>query len=115
MLLVLKSGGLAVRREALFRCYLDSYDLRQFARRASEVIGNPVVIGNTDHKVLATAGEIPSDRPDIAATVENGYVSQSVEDHLAGSGIHGPLWAPHGYRQQRDCHPHRREDCRRGR
>jgi hypothetical protein len=87
MRLVLKSGELAVRREALFRCYLDSYDLRQFARRASEVIGNPVVISNTDHKVLATAGEIPSDRPDIAATVENGYVSQSVEDHLAESGI----------------------------
>ena len=87
MRLVLQSGELAVRREDLFRCYLDSYDLRQFARRASEVIGNPVVITNTDHKVLATAGEIPNDRPDIAATVESGYVSQSVEDHLAESGI----------------------------
>lgn len=85
--LVLKSGELAVRREALFRCYLDSYDMRQFARRASEVIGNPVVISNTDHKVLAAAGEIPSDKPDIAATIESGYISQEVENHLAEAGI----------------------------
>ena len=46
------------------------------------------MITNTDRKVLATAGEIPSDRPDIAATVESGYVSQSVEGtDLAESGI----------------------------
>ncbi|MGI6229644.1 MAG: helix-turn-helix domain-containing protein [Tractidigestivibacter sp.] len=85
--LVVRSGELAVRRETLFRCYLDSYDLRQFARRAAEVIGNPVLISNTDRKVLATAGELPEDYRDVATTVESGYIPQSVEDHLAADGI----------------------------
>lgn len=85
--LVSRSGQLAVRRERLFRAYLESYDLRQFARRASEAIGNPVVISNTDRKVLASAGEMPEDQPDLAEVLSEGYITQQVEDHLNADGV----------------------------
>jgi len=85
--LVSKSGELAVRREKLFNAYLSSYDLQQFSRHAAEVIGNPVVISNTDRKVLAYAGELPLDRSDIARVLDGGYITQEVEDSLAADGI----------------------------
>lgn len=87
MHLVSKSGELAVRREKLFNAYLSSYDLKQFGCRAAEVIGNPVVISNTDRKVLAFAGELPLDRSDIAQVLDGGYITQEVEDSLAADGV----------------------------
>jgi hypothetical protein len=85
--LVKRSGILAVRRERLFSSFLDSYDVQQFATRAAEVIGNPLIVSNSDHRLLATAGDIPEDRADVRESVEQGYVSEDANAHLEEDGV----------------------------
>ena len=66
---------LEVRRAKMFEAFLASYDLAQFARRSSAVLGNPVIITNADMRLLATAGEFPADAPDVQEVLSCGYVS----------------------------------------
>ncbi|RRF90811.1 MAG: PucR family transcriptional regulator [Coriobacteriaceae bacterium] len=84
--LVRRSGELAARRNQLFECFLDSYDMRQFARKAASVLGNPVIISNTEHKVLAHAGELPT-TDDVRSVLEAGYITPEVERHMREDGI----------------------------
>ncbi len=87
MHLVERSGILAVRRERLFRAYLGSYDIRQFARQAAEVLGNPLIVSNADRKVLASAGDMPEGSVDIRNTIASGYVTDEVMDRMEQDGF----------------------------
>ncbi|MFC2705212.1 MAG: helix-turn-helix domain-containing protein [Olsenella profusa] len=85
--LVNESGSLAVRRARLFKAYLDSYDLQQFANRAFEVIGAPLIVSNADNKVLASAGDFPDDDDNVTTVIEGGYVTDQVNRRLEADGI----------------------------
>ncbi|MBD9195757.1 MAG: hypothetical protein EGQ09_01655, partial [Clostridiales bacterium] len=79
---------LEVRREKMFEAFLASYDLAQFARRSSAVLGNPVIITNADMRLLATAGEFPADAPDVQEVLSCGYDIQVKLDSSCAAKIH---------------------------
>ena len=89
MFLDLPAGAaiLEVRRDKMFDAFLASYDLVQFARRSSAVLGNPVIITNADMRLLATAGEFPEDAPDVQEVLSCGYVSEDVNSELEADGV----------------------------
>ena len=78
---------LELLRERMFNAFLGSYDLAQFARRSSEVLGNPVIILNSDQRVLATAGEFPADALDVQEVLAQGYISEMVNADMKADGI----------------------------
>ena len=78
---------LELLRERMFNAFLGSYDLGQYARRASEVLGNPVIILNSDQRVLATAGEFPLDALDVQEVLDQGYISETVNADMEADGI----------------------------
>lgn len=78
---------LELLRERMFNAFLGSYDLAQFARRSSEVLGNPVIVLNSDQRVLATAGEFPLDALDVQEVLDQGYITETVNADLEADGI----------------------------
>lgn len=78
---------LSLRRAQLHEAFLHSYDVQQFVNRAIEVIGNPIIVTNSDHRLLASAGEFPKDRDDVNEVVSHGYVSDSVKADLEADGV----------------------------
>lgn len=78
---------LEVRKDKMFEAFLASYDLTQFARRSSAVLGNPVIITNADMRLLATAGDFPADAPDVQEVLSCGYVSEGVNSDLEADGM----------------------------
>lgn len=78
---------LELRREKMFDAFLSSYDLGQFARKSSAVLGNPVIISNADRRLLATAGDFPEDAPDVQEVLRQGYVSEEVNSDLESDGM----------------------------
>ena len=81
-----KAAVLELRRDRMFDAFLSSYDLGQFAKRSSAVLGNPVIITNADNRLLATAGEFPNDAPDVQEVLSRGYLSEEVNAELEGDG-----------------------------
>ena len=81
-----KCAVLELRRDRMFDAFLASYDLTQFAKRSSMVLGNPVIIANADMRVLATAGEFPEDAPDVQEVLSQGYVSEEVNNEMESDG-----------------------------
>ena len=78
---------LSLRRAQLHEAFLHSYDVRQFAEKAHEIIGNPVIVTNSDHRLLAAAGSIPENRADVNEVIDCGYVSDSVNSGLEADGV----------------------------
>jgi hypothetical protein len=78
---------LSFRRRQLYDAFLHSYDVQQFANRALPFIGNPIIITNSDHRLLAAAGEIPEDRDDVREVIESGYVLDSINSDLEDDGV----------------------------
>lgn len=78
---------LELLRERMFDAFLGSYDLVQFARRASRVLGNPVIVTNADQRLLATAGDFPEDAPDVQEVLAQGYVSENVNQEMQADGV----------------------------
>ena len=78
---------LSLKRARMHHAFLHSYDLKQFVGLAADIIGNPVIVTNSDHRLLACAGEIPSEREDVREVIERGYVSDGIESALEEDGI----------------------------
>lgn len=74
-------------RERLFRAFRASYDLGQFAQRAYETIGNPLMIVNADRRLLASAGDFPAERQDVLDEIHQGYVSEEVNAQMEADGV----------------------------
>lgn len=78
---------LELLRERVFDAFLASYDIVQYARRVSAVLGNPVLIMNSDKRLLATGGNFPSDALDVQEVLKQGYLSESVSSEMQKDGI----------------------------
>ncbi len=78
---------LSLQRSRLHAAFLHSYDVQQFVTRSLPVIGNPIIVTNSDHRLLASAGEIPADRADVHEVIELGYVSDSVKSEMEVDGV----------------------------
>lgn len=78
---------LSLRRAQLHEAFLHSYDVQQFACRAQPIIGNPIIVTNSDYRLLACAGDIPKEREDVNEVIECGYVSDSVNSGLEADGV----------------------------
>ena len=80
-------GLLSLKRSRLHEAFLHSYDVQQFVSRSLPIIGNPIIVTNSDHRLLASAGELPEERDDVREVVEQGYVSDSVKSELEADGV----------------------------
>ena len=78
---------LSLQRVRLHAAFLHSYDVRQFVEKALPIIGNPILVTNSDHRLLASAGQIPKNRADVNEVIECGYVSDSVNAGLEEDGV----------------------------
>lgn len=82
-----KVAVLALRKNRIFEAYLSSYNLTQFAERASEVLGNPVIITNADQRLLASVGTFPEDLDEVQEILAQGYVSDTVAAEMEEDGV----------------------------
>lgn len=73
---------LELLRERMFEAFSHSYDLAQFARRSFEIIGNPIVITNSDGRLLASAGEFPAAALDVQEVLSRGYLTEEVSSDM---------------------------------
>ncbi|MBQ9006979.1 MAG: helix-turn-helix domain-containing protein [Atopobiaceae bacterium] len=78
---------LDLQRKKLFNAFQTSYDIQRFADKACEILGNPLMIINSDRRLLASAGEFPENRADVLEEINQGYVSEEVNVELEAAGI----------------------------
>lgn len=82
-----RAAVLELCRERVFEAFLASYDVVQYARRVSAVLGNPVLIMNSDRRLLATGGNFPQDALDVQEVLTQGYLSESVSSEMEKDGV----------------------------
>ena len=75
------------QRKRLFKAFQSSYDIQRFADRVYEILGNPLMVINSDRRLLASAGDFPSNRSDVLEEINQGYVSEEVNAELEKEGI----------------------------
>ena len=78
---------LDLQRKRIFRAFQSSYDIQRFADLTHEIFGNPLIIINSDHRLLASSGEFPKDRPDVLEEITQGYLFEGVNAELEKAGI----------------------------
>ncbi len=78
---------LDLQRKRLFSAFQTSYDIQRFADKAYEILGNPLMIINSDRRLLASAGSFPENRADVLEEINQGYVSEEVNAELEAAGI----------------------------
>ena len=78
---------LDLQRKRIYNAFQSSYDLQHYAERVSEILGNPLMIVNSDRRLLASAGDFPEDRADVQEEITQGYVSEEVNAELERDGI----------------------------
>ena len=76
-----------LQRKRIYNAFQSSYDLQHYAERVSEILGNPLMIVNSDRRLLASAGNFPEDRADVQEEITQGYVSEEVNAELERDGI----------------------------
>lgn len=77
----------SARSSALFDAFKNSMSVKRFAQHVSRILGNPVIISNTDRRVLAHAGSFPDALTDVAQSLLRGYVSPVATNQLNEDGI----------------------------
>ena len=78
---------LDLQYKRLYRAFQSSYDIQHYANRVCEILGNPLLIVNSDRRLLASAGDFPKDRQDVLEEITQGYVSEEVNAELVSAGI----------------------------
>lgn len=78
---------LDLQRKRLYSAFRSSYDIQRFADKAHEILGNPLMIVNSDRRLLASAGSFPENRADVLEEINQGYVSEEVNAELEAEGI----------------------------
>ena len=63
---------LDLQRKRLYQAFQSSYDIQRYADRVYEVLGNPLMIVNSDRRLLASAGDFPEDRADVLEEINQG-------------------------------------------
>lgn len=78
---------LDLQRKRLYTAFQCSYDIQQYAERVYEVLGNPLMVVNSDRRLLASAGTFPENRADVLEELNQGYVSEEVNSEMERAGI----------------------------
>lgn len=78
---------LDLQRKRLYQAFQSSYDIQRYADRVCAVLGNPLMIVNSDRRLLASSGDFPEDRADVLEEINQGYVSEEVNSELEREGI----------------------------
>lgn len=65
---------LELAKGRLFDAFSQTHNIQQFVKRAGSVTGNPLVVVNNDGKIVASTGNFPAERPDLAAQDKAGYI-----------------------------------------
>lgn len=78
---------LDLQRKRLYQAFQSSYDIQRFADRVCEILGNPLMIVNSDRRLLASAGDFPENRADVLEEITQGYISEEVNAELEAAGI----------------------------
>ena len=78
---------LDLQRKRLYQAFQSSYDIQRYADFLCEILGNPLMIVNSDRRLLASAGDFPEDRADVLEEINQGYVSEEVNAELEAEGI----------------------------
>ena len=82
-----KQVYLDLQRKRVYSALRSSHDIQRFADKVYEVIGNPLMIINSDHRLLASSGSFPENRADVLEEINQGYVSEAVNAELEANGI----------------------------
>jgi len=82
-----RAALLSLAMEQVFKVFLESYDLQRYANGLHWVLDNPLIILNTDHRLLATAGDFPAEREDVLREIEQGYLLEEVNDQMEADGV----------------------------
>ena len=78
---------LDLQRKRIFKAFETSYDIQRFADHLYEVLGNPLMIINSDRRLLASAGAFPKERADVLEEINQGYISEEVNAQMEAEGI----------------------------
>ena len=78
---------LDLQRKRIYAAFQSSYDIQRYADRVHEVLGNPLMIVNSDRRLLASSGDFPKNRADVLEEINQGYVSEEVNAELERAGI----------------------------
>ena len=78
---------LDLQRKRIYKAFQASYDIQRFAERLFEILGNPLMIVNSDRRLLASAGEFPENRADVLDEINQGYISEEVNAEMEAAGI----------------------------
>lgn len=65
---------LELAKGRLFDAFSQTHNIQQFVKRAGSITGNPMVVVNNDGKIVASTGNFPDERPDLAAQDKAGYI-----------------------------------------
>ncbi|WP_314011032.1 helix-turn-helix domain-containing protein [Cryptobacterium curtum] len=89
---------LETNKSRIFDIFKHTYNIQQFVQGVHSLIGNPIIVVDSDEHILATAGDFTSTRSDFATQISNGYtletsLSQMKEDHIIEQAR--KLRAPH--------------------
>lgn len=78
---------LDLQRKRIFSAFQSSYDIQHYAERVQKILGNPLMIVNSDRRLLASAGSFPENRADVQEEITQGYVSEEVNAEMERAGI----------------------------
>lgn len=78
---------LDLQRKRLFKAFQSSYDIQRYADFAHDILGNPLMIVNSDRRLLASAGQFPENRADVIEEINLGYISEEVNAEMEAAGI----------------------------
>ena len=78
---------LDLQRKRIYLAFQSSYDIQRYADKVCEILGNPLMIVNSDRRLLASAGGFPQNRADVLEEINQGYVSEEVNAELERAGI----------------------------
>ena len=73
---------LDMQRNRLFEAFQNSYDIQRFADRACEILGNPLLVVNSDGCLLASAGDFSEDPAVVLETINRSSVSEGLDARL---------------------------------
>lgn len=78
---------LETSKSRIFDIFKHTYNIQQFVQGVHALVGNPIIVVDSDERILATAGDFTSTRSDFVTQISHGYtleasLSQMREDHI---------------------------------
>ncbi|MCI1480163.1 MAG: helix-turn-helix domain-containing protein [Eggerthellaceae bacterium] len=97
LMLIKNEAMLETSKSRMFDIFRQTYNIQQFVHGVFPILGNPIIVADTDERILATAGDFEANRDDFSPQIANGYtleenIAQMREDRLVEKAreIQGP-------------------------